>query len=72
MLNKELKVDVVVMKLIKDIQHHLLSPELVEGWRGGREVRPNKYHKNRTYKCATKETMPLKTEARIIYTKITN
>jgi hypothetical protein len=33
MLNKELKVDVAVMKLIKDIQHRLLSPELVEGWR---------------------------------------
>jgi hypothetical protein len=30
----------VVLKINKDMQHRSLSPELAEGWRGRRRVRP--------------------------------
>jgi hypothetical protein len=33
MVNRELKDDVVVLKIIKDIQHRSFSSEPVEGWR---------------------------------------
>ena len=35
------KVDVVDVEIGFVMQHRLLSPELVEGWRGGRVVRPD-------------------------------
>jgi hypothetical protein len=34
------KVDVEDMQMSKEIQYRSLSPELAEGWRGRRRVRP--------------------------------